>query len=229
MAGSSSAGASVKNSAGEGNRLINQEQAYCKQEIFSLAGKDKRSTGITGLDQTLDGGFPVGTCIVVMGSPLSGLDQMARQFWKVNGEEGTYLMVDGEVESGMADGRDVPPEQFLQMCQGERVVIDSISSVILTHGIDKAIRTMVAIRNELASRKANVLFTFYADLHAPLEQIKVMRTTDVFVELKEVIFMNEIERQLAIHKLKGAAVPRRLVPFLITEKGIELSTTSRVV
>ena len=219
----------MKNSAGEGNRLINQEQAYCTQEIFSLAGKDKRSTGINGLDQTLEGGFPVGTCIVVMGSPLSGLDQMARQFWKVNGEEGTYLMVDGEVESGMADGRGIPLDQLPRMCQGERVVIDSISSIILTHGIDEAIRTMIAIRKEMASRNANVLFTFYADLHAPLEQIMVMRTAEVFVELKEVIFMNEIERQLAIHKLKGAAVPRRLVPFLITEKGIELSTTSRVV
>lgn len=41
--------------------------------------------------------------------------------------------------------------------------------------------------------------------------------------------MNEIERQLAVHKLKGMAVPRRLIPFLINEKGIELSTTSRVV
>ena len=38
--------------------------------------------------------------------------------------------------------------------------------------------------------------------------------------------MNEIERQLAVHKITGMAVPRRLIPFLINEKGIELSTTS---
>ena len=62
-----------------------------------------------------------------------------------------------------------------------------------------------------------------------VEEILVMRAIDIVLELKEVIFMNEIERQLAVHKISGMAVPRRLIPFLITEKGIELSTTSRVV
>ena len=66
-------------------------------------------------------------------------------------------------------------------------------------------------------------------LHPRVEEILVMRTVDVILELKEVIFMNEIERQLAVHKITGMAVPRRLIPFLINEKGIELSTTSRVV
>jgi hypothetical protein len=44
-----------------------------------------------------------------------------------------------------------------------------------------------------------------------------------------VTFVTEIERQLAVHRLKGSSVPKRLIPFNITEKGIELSTTSRVV
>jgi len=51
----------------------------------------------------------------------------------------------------------------------------------------------------------------------------------VVIELKEVIIMNEIERQLAVHKVRNSEVPRRLIPYNITEKGIELSTTSRVV
>jgi KaiC/GvpD/RAD55 family RecA-like ATPase len=164
-----------------------------------------------------------------MGSPLSGIDHLARQFWKADGEEGTYLMIDSDIESGMTDARGIDPGKMPDLFKGERIVVDSISSIILTHGIDAAIRCMTAGRDQVTARDANILFTCYADLHAPLEGIRVMRASDVFIELKEVIFMNEIERQLAIHKMSKGAVPRRLVPFLITEKGIELSTTSRVV
>lgn len=164
-----------------------------------------------------------------MGSPLSGIDHMARQFWKVDGEEGTYLMLDSDIEPEMIDARGMDPQKMPEMFKGQRVVVDSISSLVLTHGIDAALRCMVAGRDIAASTEANIMFTCYADLHAPLEGIRIMRTSDVFIELKEVIFMNEIERQLAVHKMRKGAVPRRLVPFLITEKGIELSTTSRVV
>jgi hypothetical protein len=35
--------------------------------------------------------------------------------------------------------------------------------------------------------------------------------------------------QTRFQKIKGAATPQRLLPFIITDKGIEASTTSRVV
>ena len=57
----------------------------------------KRSTGIVGLNLLLDGGFPEGTLVMIYGTPLAGVDLAAQQFWKVEGEEGTYLMNDGDV------------------------------------------------------------------------------------------------------------------------------------
>jgi hypothetical protein len=36
-------------------------------------------------------------------------------------------------------------------------------------------------------------------------------------------------RTLAVQKIRDAAAPQRLLPFIITDKGIEASTTSRVV
>jgi hypothetical protein len=39
----------------------------------------------------------------------------------------------------------------------------------------------------------------------------------------------DVERFLAVQKIKDSAVPTRLLPFIITDKGIEASTTSRVV
>ena len=34
---------------------------------------------------------------------------------------------------------------------------------------------------------------------------------------------------MAVQKIRGVATPRRLLPFIITDSGIEASTTSRVV
>lgn len=191
--------------------------------------KAKCPSGIGGLDLTLDGGFPVGSVIVVSGSPLTGIDRMARQFWEATEDRGTYLMIDGELEPGMTGMNGAAPESQISGIEGARMVVDSLSSIILSNGIDCALRCLAAARQVVYAKKTNVLFTLYSDLHAPIEEIRVMRAADVFIELKEAIFMNEIERQLAVHKIKDMAVPRRLVPYLITEKGIELSTTSRVV
>ncbi len=164
-----------------------------------------------------------------MGSAVSGNDLMALQFWQSEGEEGTYIMLDAEVRPGMVDGRGFTADEFLTNLNGQKLVIDSLSSMILKFGIDAAIKFILSARDIAFTRKANVVFTFYPELHPRVEEILVMRAVDVILELKEVIFMNEIERQLAVHKITGMAVPRRLIPFLINEKGIELSTTSRVV
>lgn len=61
------------------------------------------------------------------------------------------------------------------------------------------------------------------------EEIRVLRTADVVIELREVTHATEVDRQLAVRKVKNNQVTKRLIPFNITEKGIELSTTSRVV
>jgi archaellum biogenesis ATPase FlaH len=164
-----------------------------------------------------------------MGSAVSGTDLLARQFWQSEGEEGTYIMLDAEVQPGMIDGRGFTAEEFVTKLNGQKLVIDSLSLFILKFGIDAAVKLILSLRDIAVTRKANVLFTFYPELHPRVEEVLVMRTVDIILELKEVIFMNEIERQLAVHKITGMAVPRRLIPFLITEKGIELSTTSRVV
>jgi KaiC/GvpD/RAD55 family RecA-like ATPase len=199
---------------------------------FSLARLSGRSTGVTGLDQAIEGGFPAGTVIVTMGSPVAGVEHLARQFWEAHdeaGETGTYLMIDGDLAPGMVDARSITPDAVSGLYKGDRVVVDSLSGLILVHGMDAAYTCISAAKKHCVRTSANVMFTYYSGLHTPVEDLRVMRAADVLLELKEVIFMNEIERQLAVHKLKGRPVPKRIIPFNITEKGIELSTTSRVV
>jgi KaiC/GvpD/RAD55 family RecA-like ATPase len=189
----------------------------------------KRSTGIVGLNLLLDGGFPEGAIIMVYGTPLAGVDLAAMQFWKVEGEEGTYLMNDGDVETGMVDSGDLHPDMYLPQMIGGRIVIDSLSTIIIRYGIETALKFLRHSREEIRKRGANLMVVVYTNIHSPVEMTRIMRAADLVIEFKMEVSQSEIERTLAVHKIRDAAAPQRLLPFIITEHGIEASTTSRVV
>lgn len=193
-----------------------------------MSNNSKQPTGVIGLDAAIDGGYPSESVIVVIGSPLSGIDHIARQFWKVE-EGGSYLMIDSEVEEGMVDAREMAPDAFPSCYKGKRIVVDSLSSVVLNFGIDAALRCLLTARTEASREKKIIMFLLYNNIHKPDEENRIFRLADVVLELKIVTFVTEVERQLAVHKLRKTNVPKRLIPFNITDKGVELSTTSRVV
>ena len=197
---------------------------------ITVAGKSKkRSTGIVGLNLLLDGGFTEGTLVMLYGTPLSGIDLAANQFWKVEGEDGTYLINDGDVDVGMVDATEMHPEIYLTQMAGRRIVVDSLSTIIVKYGIDVALKFLKLSREEVKNRGANLLFIVYTGIHSPMEMTRIMKAADVVIEFKSDTHQAEIERTLAVQKIKDAAAPQRLLPFIITDKGIEASTTSRVV
>ena len=169
---------------------------------------------------------------MVYAHPLSGLDLMARQFWRPEDstDEGSYLMLDAEPMEGMErlDSK-TPLEEIVKKMKGSRIIIDSLSTLILTHGRERALEFIKKDIKEVLSSGSNVMFTLYKDLHSEEDIILLMRAADVFVELREQILGSEVERTFWIRKIRGQAVPQRVIPFLITEKGLELSTTSRVI
>jgi KaiC/GvpD/RAD55 family RecA-like ATPase len=190
----------------------------------------KRTTGIVGLNLLLDGGFPEGSLIMIYGTPVAGVDLAAVQFWKAEGgEEGTYFMNDGDVDVGMIDAAEMHPEMYLTQMAGGRIIVDSLSAIVVKYGIDAALKFLRMSREEMKKRGANLMFIVYTGIHTPMEMTKLMRAADVVIEFKINIQQSEIERTLAVHKIKDAAAPQRLLPFVISEKGIEASTTSRVV
>ncbi len=197
----------------------------------SVSGKiRKRTTGIVGLNLLLDGGFPEGTLIMIYGTPVAGVDLSAKQFWRAEGgEEGTYLINEGDVEVGMTDVNDLHPEMYIPQMAGGRIVVDSLSTIIIKYGIDEALKFLKKTREEMRNRGANMLFIVYTGIHTPMEMTRIMRAADLVIEFKTDIHQAEIERTLAVHKIKDAAAPQRLLPFIITDRGIEASTTSRVV
>lgn len=190
----------------------------------------KRTTGIVGLNLLLDGGFPEGTLIMVYGTPVAGVDLAAYQFWKAGeGEEGTYLMNDGDVDVGMIDATDMHPDLYLTQMAGKRIVVDSLSTLIVKYGIDVALKFLRNTREEMKKRNANMIFVVYSGIHLPIEMTRIMRAADVVIEFKTEISQAEIERTILVQKIKDSATPQRLLPFNITDNGIEASTTSRVV
>jgi KaiC/GvpD/RAD55 family RecA-like ATPase len=197
---------------------------------FSESGSKKRPSGIVGLNLLLDGGFPKGTLIMVYGSPVAGIDIAARQFWRAEGDDvGTYLMNDGDPEVGMVNVGDVHPDMYQEWLVGDRMVIDSLSSLVIKYGIDGTLQFLRQARDEIRETKANIMFLVYNGVHTPIEMTRLMRIADIVIEYKTEISQSDIERTLAVQKIRGAAAPQRLLPFIITENGIEASTTSRVV
>ena len=194
-----------------------------------MSRNSRQPTGVIGLDPLLEGGYPRDSIIIVIGTSLSGIDHIARQFWKVEDEGGSYLMIDGEVEEGMVEARELTPDVFPSYYKGKRIIVDSLSSVVLNFGIDEAIRCLLTARKEAFRDKKTIMFLLYNNIHKPEDENRIFRLADVLLELKVVMFATEVERQLAVHKLSNSTVPKRLIPFNITDKGIELSTTSRVV
>ena len=196
-----------------------------------VSGKvKKRTTGIVGLNLLLDGGFPEGTLIMIYGTPLAGVDLASKQFWQAEGgEEGTYLINEGDIETGMMDVSDIHPEMYIPQMAGGRIVVDSLSTIIIKFGIEEALKFLRKTREEMKTRGANMLFVVYTGIHTPMEMTRIMRASDLVIEFKTDIHQSDIERTLAVHKIKDAAAPQRLLPFIITDRGIEASTTSRVV
>ena len=66
----------------------------------------------------LNGGVPSGTRIIISGSPLSGLELLAQQFWQAGEEGGTYLMLDAVPEEGMTDARGMDAAALAGAMQG---------------------------------------------------------------------------------------------------------------
>jgi KaiC/GvpD/RAD55 family RecA-like ATPase len=193
-----------------------------------VAGSTKRSTGIAGLDLALDGGFPAGARIVISGSPLSGLEILARQFWQEGGRAGAYLMLDALPADEMVDARGMSLEEMVAAMTGERNIVDSLSTLVATLGIEAAIRLVVEDTSALIGEGSTIVYLLYTNLHTPSEETRIMRAADIFITLRQEIHGNEVERTLAIEKFRDGDVPRRVIPYNIMAEGIEVSTTSRV-
>jgi KaiC/GvpD/RAD55 family RecA-like ATPase len=194
------------------------------------AGRRKRSTGIIGLNLLLDGGFPEGTLIMVHGSACAGVDLAAGQFFRGDADEdGTYLKTEETISHDTNDSSGMQPEKFLMQMAGNRIVFDSFSAVIDRYGITDALRLLRLAKEDVQKSGANLMFIVFSGIHSPMEMTKLMCEADIVIEFRLNESQSELERTLSVQKIRDSMAPRRMLPFIITDRGIEASTTSRVV
>lgn len=195
--------------------------------IRTYVGRNR--TGINGFDLALDGGFLPGSTILLIGSATSGIDQFARQFWEILPEHRKFFMLDGYLLEGMIHARNLTTSEIFENAGNGGLIIDSLSTLIMREGIDPVLAGVVSCRASVQASRDNAFFTLYEGLHAPYNEIQLIRLCDVVIHLHEEKHGNEIIRTLNVKKITGLMPPGRLLPFIISGKGIELSTTSRVV
>ncbi|MDO9323667.1 MAG: ATPase domain-containing protein [Methanoregula sp.] len=189
----------------------------------------KRPTGIVGLNILLDGGFPEGTLIMVHGTAVAGVELAARHFCNDHPDESGTYVVPEEIIEGEGTNAKMNPALLLEHMRGTRVVMDSLSDVIERYGIEQALFILTRIKEDIRKNNANLMFIVYSNVHTPMDMTRIMRAADIVIEFKTQISQSEINRTLSVQKIKGGAVPQRLLSFIITDHGIEASTTSRVV
>jgi len=195
--------------------------------IRTYVGRNR--TGINGFDLALDGGFLPGSSILLIGSATSGIDQFARQFWELMPEHRRFFMLDGYLLEGMVHARGMSAAEIFANPGNGGIIVDSLSTLIMQEGIEPVLTGVVSCRAGIQASRDNAFFTLYEGLHAPYNEILLVRLCDVVIHLHEERHGNEIVRNLNVKKLTGLQPPGRLLPFVISGKGIELSTTSRVV
>jgi archaellum biogenesis ATPase FlaH len=198
-----------------------------EKPVVQAGTTGRRATGMAGLDNILEGGFPTGTTILILGSPMSGMELMGRQFWEQE-KGGTYLILDAEPDEGMVDARHLPPDRLATMMKGDRVVIDSLSSLVKKYTIEIAIQFMTICSRDTRKRGSNIIFLCYRDVHEPMEMARLVRSVDIVLELFELVSGSDTVHIMSIKKNRGNRVPEEGIPYLITAKGLEPSTTRRV-
>jgi archaellum biogenesis ATPase FlaH len=123
----------------------------------------------------------------------------------------------------------MPAADIFKGNSGKGLVVDSLSTLIMRDGIDQVLSGVISCREHIQNVKDHAFFCLYRGLHALYNEILLIRLCDVVIELHEEQRGNEVIHALEIKKISGMQPPGRVLPFIVTDKGIELSTTSRVV
>lgn len=138
-------------------------------------------------------------------------------------------MIDSAVREGMIDAGRYTPEEIVRDIGGERTVLDSLSTIIFRNGIEKTVGFLNSCSEKIRESEGNMLLIMYEGIHDAYEEILVKRNCDTIFTLSQSPHGNEVERFLQVNKIDGLNVPKRTYPYNILDKGIELSTTGRVV
>ena len=215
-------------------------------------------TWIEGLDETLGGGLPDKSIILVMGEPGSGYDIFAQQVLHQHAlKEGkvayitTFRSPDAlredleafgwKVSTLEKTGRwtfiDVHTTKALQALRrsiplkirgGCWTLVDSLSHLILTQKFQSVLEAVELLLNN-ARKQGGIHFLLLTQgMHDSQTEIAMQHLVDGVMEFTAHEVAGGIDRRIRIKKMRRAVYAPRLIPFNITDHGITIETAIRV-
>lgn len=213
-------------------------------------------TWIEGLDETLGGGLPDKSVILVMGEPGSGYDTFAQQVLHQHAlKKGkvayitTFRSPDTiredleafgwKVSALEKTGRwifiDVHTPKALQVFRrrvpskirvGCWTLVDSLSYLILTQKFQSVLEAVKLLLTNARKQGGIHFLLLTQSMHDPQTEIAMQHLVDGVMEFTARETAGGIDRRIRIKK--RAVYAPRLIPFNITNRGITIETAIRV-
>lgn len=229
---------------------------------------DRVKSGVEGLDEMLEGGFPRSHTVVIMGSFGTGKTTFGMQFLNQGlkeGEKGIYISLEEDEKSIIEDARsfgwDLKPyidsrklaivkleptdakttitrvgkelPEFIKSFGATRIVIDSVSLLNMLYDNEHDKRVSLFNLSQLIKRTgATCLMTAEVKDENPMATRDGLAeyVSDGVIALRyvEVPEKNEMTLTLRIVKMRRIKHSRRITPYAIGSKGIEVHAGAEI-
>ena len=229
---------------------------------------DRVKSGVEGLDEMLEGGFPRSHTVVIMGSFGTGKTTFGMQFLNQGlkeGEKGIYISLEEDEKSIIEDARsfgwDLTPHidskklaivkleptdakttitrvgkelpEFIKSFGATRIVIDSVSLLNMLYDNEHDKRVSLFNLSQLIKKtEATCLMTAEVKDENPMATRDGLAeyVSDGVIALRyvEVPEKNEMTLTLRIVKMRRIKHSRRITPYAIGSKGIEVHAGAEI-
>ncbi|WMW23903.1 ATPase domain-containing protein [Methanolobus sediminis] len=112
--------------------------------------------------------------------------------------------------------------------QKYRGVVDSISYFLRAYNLNSVVEAIEMISSIGKATGSIQLILMTSGMHDSITENTLRHICDGVIEFRIKERGSEIERTIMIRKMRGMLVPNRTISYMVTHKGIELETTTRV-
>ncbi len=109
-----------------------------------------------------------------------------------------------------------------------RGVIDSISYFLRAYDLNNVVEAIEIISSVGKATGAIQLVLMTSGMHDTITENTLKHICDGVVEFRIKERGSELERTIMIRKMRGMLIPNRTISYVVSNKGIELETTTRV-
>ncbi|WP_406660231.1 ATPase domain-containing protein [Methanolobus sp. ZRKC3] len=109
-----------------------------------------------------------------------------------------------------------------------RGVIDSISYFLRSYDLNNVVEAIEIISSVGKATGAIQLILMTSGMHDSITENTLKHICDGVIEFRIRERGSELERTIMIRKMRGMLIPNRTISYIISTKGIELETTTRV-